>query len=142
MFLFDYPANFYCTELILEFILYFIIVLVIRLLLFGADLYFLKKKKQLPNLFLENDHLRLKLYKNQKIKDKYRDDQELLSLLIQLETNNATALHEYVNTWSKVRISFFQSLVGAIPIYFIIRMEWDQFIITYIKQVIQALSTL
>lgn len=141
MLLFDYLANFNYSELISEFIVYLIIVLVIRLLLFAADLYFLKKKKQFPNLFLENDHLRLKLYENQKIKQKYLDDPELLSLLKHLETNNATALHEYVNTWAKVRISFLQSLLGAIPIYIVIRLQWDQAIISYLKQIIQILST-
>lgn len=140
MLLFDYLANLNYTELISEFIVYLIIVLVIRLLLFTADLYFLKKKKQSSNLFLENDNLRLKLYENQKIKEKYLDDPELLTLLKHLETNNAIALHEYVNTWSKVRISFLQSLVGAIPVYVIIRLQWDQFLINYLKQVIQVLS--
>ena len=140
MLLFDYLANLNYTELISEFIVYLIIVLVIRLLLFAADLYFLKKKKQSPNLFLENDDLRLKLYENQKIKEKYLDDPELLTLLKHLETNNAIALHKYVNTWSKVRISFLQSLVGAIPVYVIIRLQWDQFLINYLKQVIQVLS--
>ena len=140
MLLFDYLANFNYTELISEFIVYLIIVLVIRLLLFAADLYFLKKKKQSSNLFLENDNLRLKLYENQKIKEKYLDDPELLTLLKHLETNNAIALHKYVNTWSKVRISFLQSLVGAIPVYIIIRLQWDQFLINYLKQVIQVLS--
>ena len=140
MLLFDYLANFNYTELISEFIVYLIIVLVIRLLLFAADLYFLKKKKQSSNLFLENDNLRLKLYENQKIKEKYLDDPELLTLLKHLETNNAIALHKYVNTWSKVRISFLQSLVGAIPVYVIIRLQWDQFLINYLKQVIQVLS--
>ena len=140
MLLFDYLANLNYTELISEFIVYLIIVLVIRLLLFAADLYFLKKKKQSSNLFLENDNLRLKLYENQKIKEKYLDDPELLTLLKHLETNNAIALHKYVNTWSKVRISFLQSLVGAIPVYVIIRLQWDQFLINYLKQVIQVLS--
>ena len=115
--------------------LYLLIVLFLRLLFYGADLLFLKKKKQTPNLFIQNDHLRQKLYENQKIKAKYLNDPELLSLLKQLETNNATALHRYVNTWSKVRLSFFQAILGAIPMYFAIRWEWDESIITYLKNI-------
>ena len=122
-------------DLVPEFILYLLIVLFLRLLFFGADLLFLKKKKQTPNLFIQNDHLRQKLYENQKIKTKYLNDPELLTLLKQLETNNATALHRYVNTWSKVRLSFFQAILGAIPMYFAIRWEWDESIITYLKNI-------
>lgn len=122
-------------DLVPEFILYLLIVLFLRLLFFGADLLFLKKKKQTPNLFIQNDHLRQKLYENQKIKTKYLNDPELLTLLKQLETNNATALHRYVNTWSKVRLSFFQAILGAIPLYFAIRWESDESIITYLKNI-------
>ena len=122
-------------DLVPEFILYLLIVLFLRLLFFGADLLFLKKKKQTTNLFIQNDHLRQKLYENQKIKAKYLNDPELLSLLKQLETNNATALHRYVNTWSKVRLSFFQAILGAIPLYFAIRWESEETIITYLKNI-------
>ena len=135
MIVFIDPANANFIDLVPEFMLYLVIVVFLRLLFYGADLLFLKKKKQKPNLFIQNDHLRQKLYENQKIKAKYLNDPELLSLLKQLETNNATALHRYVNTWSKVRLSFFQAILGAIPMYFAIRREWDESIITYLKNI-------
>lgn len=135
MIVFIDPANANFIDLVPEFMLYLLIVLFLRLLFYGADLLFLKKKKQTPNLFIQNDHLRQKLYENQKIKTKYLNDPELLSLLKQLETNNATALHRYVNTWSKVRLSFFQAILGSIPLYFAIRWEWDESIITYLKNI-------